>query len=220
MMLLLRLRIIPFDLPPGCLRDFPGLSQYFVEFDDEDAARRATSVYVPSGINVDPLHSALELVPLFESLQHRHDLSHSESSSTGKRKRTRAAAKNCPVQDRVVAVCCTGEYDESEVHSAFSSCGEMYAQFTLIKIDTLTYSLSYTHRVRVYAWKSAQKHKRRFFVEFARTEGVDCARRARYPRFEVAVLSQNMQWMKSFKRCAKLGRWGLSIHPQNTRTTT
>ncbi|KAL5484983.1 hypothetical protein ACEPAI_7625 [Sanghuangporus weigelae] len=192
------LRIIPFDLPPGCLRDFPGLSHYFVEFEDEDAARKATGVYVPPAVKVDPLHSSLELLPLFESLQCTYGSFYCGSSSSSKRKTTSLSAKRTGLQDRVLVVRCLKEYDESDIHSVFSTCGEI---------------------VKVHTCRPGKSRRRRFFVEFAKTQDVQCARRTEFPGFEVVSLAQNMQWMKSYKKCAKLGRYALPVHPQEAKGT-
>ncbi|OCB90333.1 hypothetical protein A7U60_g2432 [Sanghuangporus baumii] len=193
------LKIIPFDLPPGCLRDFPGLSHYFVEFEDEDAARKAIGVYVPPDVKVDPLHSSLGLLPLFESLQRTYGSSCCGSSSSSKRKATRLSAKKTGLQDRVAVVCCLKQYDESDLHSVFSTCGEI---------------------VKVHACIPGKSRRRRFFVEFAKTQDVECARRTKFPGFEVIGLAQNMQWMRSYKKCAKLGRYALSMHPQEAKSNS
>ncbi|EJD03236.1 uncharacterized protein FOMMEDRAFT_28778 [Fomitiporia mediterranea MF3/22] len=177
------IKIIPFDLPPKCLRDFPGLSHYFVQFAEIRATGQALQTYLPKDVKVDPLVDVSELVPLYLSLSETAD------SRTKATRNKRSKITKC--QDRVAIVRCLPIYDKDEVRSALSTCGEI----TKIHDGSPT--------------KPRKSTKKCFFVEFTREQDVDRARQEHFPGFEVVSLSKNTQWMSAFKKSAKVGRWAL-----------
>lgn len=125
------LGVYPFSLPPKSLRDFPGLSQYFIQFLDLESANRACQLFVPAELKVDLLTTVPELSELFVKT-----FQESQNTIMGRNKRTRRGRrpprKRLNNHDRIAVIRCLRDDQVSDMFSVrrlYSIFGSMYVRF-------------------------------------------------------------------------------------------
>lgn len=169
--------IYPYSPQASTLRDFPGLSNLFVEFTESEAAKSACRFHhLRKEIQIDLLADNLGLYDAFLSVRRN------QVQTLERIHRVRPMKKVEKSYHRVIVVRCASTIDESTIHTAYSSCG---------KIESILED------------KPIGKKQRRFFVRFEHAEGVSSSLRESFPGFTATRLSSQLDLVPRYRKLTR-----------------